>query len=181
MKRNHNPKRIFIALPIEQPLIEQIQSWQKTYQAMTVRWLVGKNLHITLVPPWKEEYPENLIDKIRDTIPKTIGPIPLQFDQTSFGPDPRKPRLIWATGKAPQELLLLKKTLELITGHADNRSHFLLHLTIARFQPNEFKAIEQIGLNKHISWETTASSVVVMESKLLPSGADYTVLGEIKL
>ncbi len=181
MKKHHNRKRIFIALPIGPELIGQIESWQKTYADLPVRWLADKNLHITLVPPWAEEYSEDLINKIKDDLPRTIGPIPLQFDETSFGPDPKKPRLIWATGKAPQELILLKKTLELITGHSDNRKHLLLHLTLARFRPDEYKTFQSEELQKHISWTMTASSIVIMESKLLTSGADYTVLEEIKL
>jgi 2'-5' RNA ligase len=180
MKSNHDRKRIFIALPIDHELIEQIESWKKPNADLPVRWLQGKNLHITLVPPWEAEYPNDVIAAL-EKMPREIGPIPLEFNGTAFGPDAEHPRLIWATGEIPKQLIELKKQIETTLRRPPDRKHFLLHLTLARFRPATFTEFPEHKLEKRINWTATVSSVVVMESKLLPAGADYTVLAEIPL
>jgi 2'-5' RNA ligase len=180
MKRNHDHKRIFIALPIGGDLIAQIDSWKKPNADLPVRWLQGKNLHITLMPPWEEEYPDDVIAKL-EKMPREIGPISLEFNGTAYGPDAIHPRLIWATGEAPKELNQLKHQVEEAIHRHPDRKRFLQHLTLARFRPDTFKNFPEHHLEKRIHWKTTISSIVVMESKLLPTGADYTVLADIPL
>lgn len=172
--------RIFIALPISPELQESIHQWQKRYSDLSVRWLAGENLHITLVPPWEEGDVESVITKLQ-SLANRVGSFTVHFDTAGFGPDPKAPRLIWATGPTPQELLYLKKDIEKILNYTPDRKTFLTHLTLARFNPADFINLTNVSFIKQVDWVEQINSFVVMESKLLPTGADYTVLAEIGL
>lgn len=172
-------RRIFAAIPISRPLQERILSWRENYAALPVRWLDGKNLHITLVPPWHETDCETTMRKLK--IIEGNGELDIEFREVSYGPVLEKPRLIWASGNAPQELLNLKKKTENIFGRKSGYRPWLMHLTIARFDPRDFPEFPLKNLDEKVSWKERVSSVVLMESLLKPSGADYEIIAEAKL
>lgn len=50
--------RLFIAITLSEELQKEILAWEVLWQKRLdsrIRWLAGKNLHLTLVPPWYEE------------------------------------------------------------------------------------------------------------------------------
>jgi RNA 2',3'-cyclic 3'-phosphodiesterase len=172
--------RIFVAFPLSQQLQEIILNWRKTYDDFPVRWLEGKNLHITLIPPWEEENPATIIEKLQ-SLKHKFGAFQVAFTETGFGSDPAKPRLIWATGPTPQELLYIKADSERLLDKQPARETFLTHTTLARFKPHDFKNFPTANLAKHISWSEQINSLVLMQSHRLPDGADYEILTEISL
>lgn len=174
--------RVFIAIPIKKELQEKILLFSKNFtpQNFLIRWLSGKNLHITLIPPWYENNIENIKQKL-DLIAAEIQPFNLSFKKICFGPNQKEPRLIWAEGDTPQEIVDLKSVLERSLNFRPERRQFLLHLTLARFRPENFKNFSQKELNEKISWEEKVDSIVLMQSHLLPTGAEYEILHEIRL
>lgn len=172
--------RLFVAVPISENLQNEILEWEKSHQNLPVRWLKGKNLHITLIPPWEEEN----IEKIRATL-KTfenkIGRFGIEFDKMEYGPHGREPRLIWAEGKPPKILLDLKGKLELLLGRKSDFRPWLMHLTLARFRPETFSSFTVKRLNEKVYWPEQVNSIVLMESHLLPDGSDYEVLERVFL
>jgi len=100
--------RVFVAIPVSPALQNEIAKWcesllhsQPSFAKATegaMRWLSGKNLHVTLVPPWEEEparVPE-VLTHLREAVGVLREPLVLSFSRVRFGPDPRRPRLIWA-------------------------------------------------------------------------------------
>lgn len=175
-------KRIFIAIGLSKPLQKEILEWERGLQPLPVRWLAGKNLHITLVPPWYAEKKE--IEKIKNIlygIGGEIRPFEMGFEKVAFGPMPRRPRLIWAEGQVSDELIKLRGRLENALGQKSEKHPFLLHLTLARFRPEDFGAFTIKTLDKKVSWKERVESFVLMESHLSRSGAEYEILSEIKL
>ena len=174
--------RIFIAIPISQPLQQEILEWEKGFPQLPVRRLVGKNLHITLVPPWYEE--ESQITKCKALIAEATSefkPFGLKFARVTFGPDQREPRLIWAEGTAPKEIVELRdKLLRVFSRPAEKRT-FKTHLTLARFRPETFSSFPVKNLDEKVYWPEKVSSVVLMESHLSRDGADYEVIAEAGL
>ncbi len=156
-----------------------ILAWEKTFHGLPVRWIAPKNLHITLIPPWEEENIERVIDTLKTV--SGFGASEVQFRRVSYGPNPRSPRLIWAEGQTPPALLALKKQLEPLLGQKPQRRDFFLHLTLARFRQEEFYDFPLKKLNERTNWIDQASSLVLMESHLLPDGADYEVITTITL
>lgn len=173
-------KRIFIAVPISQSLQTEIATWAEKYFTLPVRWLQEKNLHITLIPPWYEHNIEEVFSLL-DSVRGKAKPFEMKFERVSLGPNPREPRLIWAEGKAPTELLTLKEALEKAIGKKGEHQFFKMHLTLARFRPEDFTLFPKKKIDEKILWRERASSVVLMESHLSPKGADYEVLRTINI
>lgn len=173
--------RVFVAIPVSEDLQREVLTWSVAYTNLPVRWLKGKNLHVTLVPPWEEELeniPEvlGLIKKAADTMRE---PLTLSFSRVRFGPDPRRPRLIWAEGAVPPELAVLSRELHRALGLPEERRPLRLHLTVARFRPEDFRTFPIQRLDERVSWRWEARLVTLMQSHLLRGGAEYEVLGEV--
>jgi len=174
--------RVFVAVPISAGLQAEIFNWRKRLKNLPVRWLDGENLHITLVPPWYAE--ENDIPKLGELLGETAKGkkvFRVIFRNVSFGPDSKRPRLIWADGDAVPAASRLKEDAEKLFGVKSEYRPWKMHLTIARFKEEDFAGFPLKKLDEKVSWEMEASSVVLMQSHLSPQGADYEVLKEIKL
>ncbi len=208
--------RIFIAIPISKNLQDEIARYRGFYPDLPARWLEGKNLHLTLIPPWEVavgdsrfQREENIIEiekKIR-LLENKLGEFEMKFDNVSFGPNRfnppsagrsqpaarQSPRLIWATGQVPhpctrqgckgegQKIIELKKSLERVLNKKSERDEFLLHLTIARFRPEDFKKFPVKEINDKVVWKDIAEEFVIMKSNLSPKGADYEILKRFTL
>jgi len=184
-------KRIFIALPITtEPEID----WSSELrEEKSIRWIKPKNLHITLVPPWyvADSRMEAQLDRAPESLPLVaqrlkslegkLTSFEMRFDRVRFGPDPRKPRLIWAEGETPQQLQELKTKIEKRLEREPEDRPFKLHVTLARFRPENFFRFPVKVLDKEIEWSEQVKAFVLMESHLSPKGAEYKVLEKIKL
>lgn len=174
--------RIFIALSILEKLQNEVLKYREFYPDLPVRWLENKNLHITLIPPWEEK--EEDIEKIKSvlkSLENKIGPIAVEFKRVSYGPNSYFPRLIWATGKAPEAIVEFKKALEQGLGRQAEKNEFLLHLTLARFKPEDFQSFPIKKIDDEINWKETFNEFVIMHSRLSPDGADYEILERFRL
>ncbi len=173
--------RIFVGLHISESTGKEVMKWSEQWKrSIPARWIPAHNLHITLLPPWEEDDIDGVKEKLK-TIGKDIGLLQLEFHSVLYGPDPRKPRLIWAEGKTPEKLLVLKKQIERSFPNAAEHRPFLLHLTIARFHENDFRSFPVKMLHELIAWKDHFTSFTLFESHLLRSGAQYEVLGNYPL
>lgn len=166
--------RIFVALPISPDLQEKIASWRKDFPNFPVRWLEGKNLHLTLVPPWESQNPKAEASRLSQV--KDMSGFETVFEKVEFGPTQNSPRLIWATGHTPPELLTLKNSIFQALKFSPEKRKFLTHLTLARFRTEDFWEFAIQTLNEKVEWRERFSSFVLMQSRLKPSGADYEIL-----
>jgi 2'-5' RNA ligase len=169
--------RIFIGLPIGKNLQDKILKFEKKFKNLPVRWILPHNLHITLVPPWYENNIEEVKEKLKSfNLGKSFK---ISFYKVEYGPSKKFPRLIWAVGDTPKELLILRQNLFNILGQKPEERDFKLHLTLARFNFNpEIKFRE---INESIYWEDDVKEVILFCSHLLKTGAEYEVLEKIKL
>jgi len=177
------PKRIFIALLISESLQREILNWEKSnlkLKNLPVRWIAGKNLHLTLVSPWLETDIESVFGKLRDIV-KGFKPFEIEFVKVCFGPNKNNPRLIWAEGASCDNLASLKEKLENIFGVKNENRPWLPHLTLARFKPKDFAAFSIKKLDEKVSWKEFVDNVAIMESKLSSSGTEYEIMREVKL
>lgn len=174
-------RRLFVAVKISEALQKEILVWREKFSGRLpdkVRWLSGKNLHITLIPPWYESNIKDQISKIKEV---KVLPFEISFTKVKYGPNSRCPRLIWAEGKAPKELVRLKRVLEKIFPEYKNtHKEWFMHLTIARFDPSEISSSPVKQLDEEILWRDDISSFVLIESHLSRKGADYEVLEEFE-
>lgn len=172
--------RVFIALPLSTELQNTIFFWEQRFQNLPVRWLKGKNLHITLVPPFEVDDLGSIVTLL-DGLKGATGKTEINFTRVTFGPNSREPRLIWAEGNTAPQLLKLKSALEVVLGRDPDPRPFRLHFTLARFRPENFYSLSIKTLNEIVDWHDTANSFVFMKSYLLPGGADYEIIADIPL
>lgn len=180
MARKH--KRIFIAISLSVSLQTKIGRWEKQFAQLPVRWLTGKNLHLTIIPPWYENATgiKTVIANLKK-IEKSIGAFSISFNKVSFGPTTSQPRLIWATGAASPKLLFLKKQTEKLLHQKSEKRSFWPHLTLARFRPETFISFPLRKLTATVAWKEKVKFLSLMESRLSRAGADHQTLYRIKL
>lgn len=169
--------RIFLALPFSKQLYPEVKTLQHEFPNLPVRWLKNSNLHITLVPPWEisEQNLEQLKAKLREI--ETPRPFTVEFNKFSAGPNPKSPRLFWATGNhSPNELLKLKNDLEHAVKYRPDRG-FNLHTTLARFHRDSLVLNPKlVGITKSIHWNMLVREFVIMQSVLSEQGAEYNII-----
>lgn len=179
-------RRVFVATPIPEEIQEKIIKWQGDHANFVVRWIKPENLHITLVPPWyvtEDELQQMIL--ILEKISKTTEPFEVNFDKILLGPPGQPPRLIWAEGKTSEEFTRLKglaeeMLLDASTGFfAKEKRPAKLHLTLARFRPENFKKPSE--LREEIDWSFELQEINFMESELKRTGAEYTVITKLQI
>lgn len=171
----HKEKRVFLAIKISDGLGKEIELWQKKFKHLSVRWITKKNLHITLVPPWYEQDIE-AVQKLLRNANAQINPFWVSFTKVRFGPNSRPPRLIWAEGKTPTQIVALKTSLEKVLGKIPQRKEYLLHLTLARFKQKDFYNFSQKTINEKVNWKQEVKFFSLMESHLSRQGAEYEII-----
>ena len=174
-------RRVFVGIPLSDELRIEISSWRRPYECLPVRWIDERNLHITLVPPWYEGNIAGATMKL-ERLRGAIRPFDISFEAVSWGPDPRRPRLVWATGSTPPELISLKRRVdELYPEHVELGRPFTLHATLARVREEESRSMLRQAFQMPRGWNTAVQSIVLYESKLLRGGAEYEILAEVEL
>ena len=166
-------KRVFIGLPVDLALRDAADSFRTSHSGLDVRWIRPEHLHLTLVPPWNCEEVDPVCSRLK-SIAGCHGAMEVLFDRVSIGPDERRPRLLWATGTAPEPLVRLQSMLLSAFDFSDEAPRpFLLHLTLARFNSKHLHSIPSERLREQVCWNGVLDTLSLYESVLKPSGAEY--------
>ena len=175
-------RRIFIGIKVRPEIYPKIDSWRKRYRNLPLRWISNENLHITLIPPWYEDGKKVRV-KVKEIGREVRGfrGFSLMFDKVGFGPTLRNPRLIWAEGEVPEELIVLKSKLENILQKKPEKREYKLHLTLASIKKRDYKMSSNQKINDKVFWKQTVSSFCLFESILSAKGAEYKVIKEFKI
>jgi 2'-5' RNA ligase len=152
-----------------------------------LRWVRPENLHVTL--KFIGEVEAAKLDGIRSAL-TAIGldaPVGLDFRGLGFFPDEKYPRVLWvglhASGNLPVLASDIDRTLE-GQGIARDERAFAPHLTLARFEPRGLHERLRIAIQKNSEREFgafEAREFHLIQSKLKPSGAEYTSLAAFPL
>jgi len=173
-------KRIFIALPLSEYLKQLVVQWQQDHTYLPVRWISPKNLHITLLPPWPENDVDKVIDKLNSASIR-MPAFPIIFEHISFGPNPKMPRLIWASGPTPPELNKLKQQIEATLDLPADSRLLKLHFTLARFKTENYHKFRNKYLNEIIAWQDRVNSFALLQSHLTSEGSEYEAIEQFLL
>lgn len=170
--------RIFVAIKASQEVEDEFLRWKENFQKLPVRWIEPRNLHITLLPPWYEDDIDSTKEKLK-TITGHVKPFDFSFKKISYGPSMYKPRLVWAEAGICTQMLVLKDKIEQAFGIPSDIRTTRIHITLARFRPEDFSRFATKNLDEKIHWKQEVSSIVLFESNLLPEGAEYNILEEV--
>jgi 2'-5' RNA ligase len=175
-------KRIFVAIRISPKLSAEVLKWRGGHLDLPVRWIKEDNLHLTLLPPWEasEEEIEDVLAKL-EPIGGVTAPFGLHFTDVTSGPTLSEANLIMATGEAPKAIVELKELIEKRLGVSGESRPYMLHLTLARVRPRDISQFLRDPFEQPVSWKETVESFELMESILLPEGAEYKTVGVIRL
>lgn len=181
-------QRIFITLPISDSFKRKIEGWKKEFWVKNpdvsnkIRWIPPENLHITLIPPFykDEEEIKEVLEAI-SSIEGKIGGFELNFEKISYGPTSFKPRLVWISGKSHKSAEGLKSLLEERLKLPHNNRPFSPHITIGRFKEKNFRFFRPRRLDAPFRYTEKFEEFLLMESKTLPKGAVYKILGKLKI
>jgi 2'-5' RNA ligase len=168
-------------MPAGSELVGLAMEFRRAHAGLKVRWVKPENLHLTLVPPWQCLDVNSLCCALSKAV-ALQPPFEVLFERVSFGPDRRRPRLIWATGKAPAGMPVFARNLLAATGApGEPGKSFLLHLTIARFNSRDMEAMGTHKLREPVTWTSRLDALCLYESHLKPGGAEYRELCRFRL
>jgi 2'-5' RNA ligase len=143
-----------------------------------VRLIAPGDIHLTLVPPWSETSIPAAIEKLRGVAERS-APFTLAFQSIDYGPEPRRPRLLWAECATGDELAALHSALLLAFGQSDERP-FRPHVTVARIRGNGSAIARRHAMARALTFSQRVESVELMQSPP-PGEVGYRVLVSLRL
>ena len=176
--------RLFIAIEIPPSIRSTFASLLKDFRAIApqLKWVRAENLHVTLKFLGETELAklsalQNALGAVR-----SAEPVTLEFRGLGFFPNEKRPRVFWAG-------MQFSVNLNSLAADIDQAAHrlgfplgdrpFTPHLTLARFSlpgipPKLLHAIQEKSAQPFGSLQ--AADFHLIESKLKPTGAEYTTL-----
>jgi 2'-5' RNA ligase len=182
--------RAFIAIDIGDEIREHLDQLQRKLKKVhaNVRWVKPRNIHLTLA--FLGNLPAEKVPALQDELDRVlrnVKPFDIKAEGTGFFGRPRHPRVIWAgILDCPALMKLQQKTVEALQAaeiEFDSKP-FSPHLTLGRVKaPNHTESL--LGkLDKYKDYElgqTRIETVEIIQSELLPHGAEYSVLHRVAL
>jgi 2'-5' RNA ligase len=181
--------RLFVALEVPSAvrerfaaLISELRALESKSSAKKPRWVRPENLHVTLkfighIEPAR-------LDPIRATLAnvRSEAPVDLRFRGLGFFPNARRPRVLWAGTAASRNVSSLARDIDASLaklGMPAEEREFTPHLTLARCEPSGISAALSAAVERDAArdfGELRTNQFHLIESKLKPSGAEYTTL-----
>jgi RNA 2',3'-cyclic 3'-phosphodiesterase len=181
--------RLFVALQIPDSirndyaaLIDDLRRLDGKASPKKPKWVRPENLHVTLkfighTDPGK-------LDAIRTALANvhSAQEVRLHFRNIGFFPNAKRPRVIWGGMESSQNLTSVAHDVDqqiATLGFPAEERAFTPHLTLARLDPPGISPELQIAIEKHTTrafGELQTSEFYLIESKLKPTGAEYTTL-----
>ena len=176
--------RLFVAIEIPDDIRSALALFLKELRgfAPLAKWVRAENLHVTLkflgeTAPARVAAIDNTLRSIRSEQPVT-----LEFRGLGFFPTEKRPRVIWAGMEASRNLKVLAEDIDQKLhqlGFPLEDRPFTPHLTLARFNPAGLPPKLGSIVPEHSSrsfGSFTVREFRLIESKLKPTGAEYTTL-----
>src|SRR5262249_16796311 len=150
--------------------------------APAARWARPENLHVTL--KFIGETPQHKLDAIGEALAsvRSTAAVGIQFRGLGFFPNQRRAKVLWAGGEASANLTALAADVDRAVaslGFERDTRAFTPHLTLARFSfPGTPPALAKLAASKvtHPFGMLRTGEFLLIQSKLKPSGAEYTTL-----
>jgi RNA 2',3'-cyclic 3'-phosphodiesterase len=181
--------RLFVALEIPVAVREQLAALMKGLAARETcsprnkaRWVRAENFHVTL--KFLGETDPAKLDAIVAALPAVHSeqPMGLRFRGLGFFPNEKHPRVLWVGIEAPPSLAVLAADIDTHVaklGFEREKRAFTPHLTLARFEPPGISPELHAAVKENTAREFGAlqtGQFHLIQSKLKPSGAEYTTL-----
>ena len=169
--------RSFIALPIPKATANELGdvSAKMSYQdkSSAVRWVDQENYHITLA--FLGEQGESVLESLAEQLDYQIVQQEFQMVLSHLSPFPEtRPKLVAAMAQKSNDLTLLHQQVISAINSTDiliDERKFIPHVTLGRYRHSRNAYAGTIPMN--VSFATIIDEVVLYESVLTASGAEY--------
>jgi 2'-5' RNA ligase len=165
--------RVFVALKMTPEIAGELAQMALELEPFPVRLIAPADIHLTLVPPWNEVSIPEAVGKL-GRVTDRFGVFTLEFRHVGYGPQPRRPRLLWAECAAGPDLTRLHAELLLAFGQTDERP-FRPHVTLARLRGNGSIIARKYPVDRDVALTQRVGSVELMQSPP-PGASGYKVL-----
>jgi len=172
------PVRIFVALRISPDIALALAQYGRDLEQFSVRPVAPADIHLTLVPPWNEVSPAEAVEKLRRVVDR-FCPFTLTFRHVGYGPEPKRPRFLWAECVASKEIAEFRVALIQAFGQADERP-FRPHVTLARLRDKGRALARKHPLDQDLALTQRIESIELMQSPP-PDGSGYKILASVPL
>jgi len=187
--------RSFIAIELPEEVkkgLRRLQAELKLPQHSFVKWVATDSIHLTLkflgnIPPQKVAD----ITSVMEQTSQGISPFQLEVTEVGAFPNMRQPRVLWVGIKGEvDKLVAWQQRIDsglAPLGFARETRAFTPHLTLARLRegvsPGDRRDFGEMVTKTpaEVSYKFNVSSLSLMKSQLLPGGAVYSRLTEVKL
>lgn len=170
--------RIFVGLKIAPEIARQLTLLARSIEHVPLRLVPAPDIHLTLVPPWNEASIPAAVEKLRQAL-DGFGRFSLTFERLCYGPEPRRPWLLWAECPPSAEIVALRNALLRAYGQADDRP-FRPHLTLARIERNGRAVAEENPVDQML-WLTQHMDSVELFRSPAPGESGYQVVASLPL
>jgi len=176
--------RLFVAIQIPADIRSAFAAFLKELAALAprVKWVRAENLHVTLkflgnTDPAKLAPLQKVLASVHSP-----EPVALDFHGLGFFPSEKRPRVFWAGMESSPNLKSLAQDVDRAVhqlGFPLEDRPFAPHLTLARFNLPGMPAMLSTAAKENATrsfGSFTAREFHLIESKLKPTGAEYTTL-----
>jgi 2'-5' RNA ligase len=187
--------RLFIAIPIQEPVRDEIIRVQQELQPLVprdvARWTRPDQFHLTL--RFLGDVPADSVEDFKKTVGvvgRNTRSLFLRAEGVGFFPNPRSPRVIWVgINDREGRLVDLQRQIETAVGPFSpepGEKNFMGHVTLGRLKnpkPSDAGnlAARAQALKNRIFGEWTAHEIEIIQSELSPAGARYNSLAAFRL
>lgn len=182
--------RAFIAVDIGDEIREKLDGLQRRLKKVhaDVRWVKPRSMHLTLA--FLGDLPVDKITPLKTALDEAfqgLKPFELEVAGTGYFGRPKRPRVIWAGVCDCSPLIELQRNtveaLQIAEVVFDNKP-FSPHLTLGRIKGANHTESLLGKLDKYKDeplGRTCIDAAELIQSKLNPGGAEYTVLHRVPL
>jgi 2'-5' RNA ligase len=170
--------RVFIGVKVAPEIAQELARLARSLERFSVRLVPTDDIHLTLVPPWNEASIPTAVEKLR-AVTDRFGAFALMFRHLAYGPQPKRPHLLWAECAVADDVILLRAALLQSFGQSDDRP-FRPHVTLARIRGNGSAIARRLPIDQELSFTQKVGSIELFQSPA-PDESGYKVLASLGL
>ncbi len=170
--------RVFVGLKIAPEITSKLAELAAGLEKLSVRPVAPPDIHLTLVPPWNEGSIPDAIAKL-GRVAGSFDAFWLIFRHVGYGPQPRRPRLLWADCAVNDEIAAVRMALLEAFEQLDERP-FQPHVTLARIRSNGVIIARKYPIDRPLSLTQHVESIELFQSPQ-PGERGYRVLASMRL
>jgi RNA 2',3'-cyclic 3'-phosphodiesterase len=172
------PSRVFVGLKIDPDIAVQLAALATPLKDARARLVAPADIHLTLVPPWRETVIEQAVERLSNASSR-FAPFSLRFDRIAYGPEPRRPHLLWVECAVTEDLASLQSAL-MTTFEQENARPFRPHLTLARIRDDGRRIVRTHPIDHALSLVQRIRTVELFRSPP-PGTTGYHVVASAPL